>query len=330
MKKIFLYNLITVVIILFISEIFFKYILKVNHQGVSHHIVNTNLAGYKFNNKNLVKKKAFGRFVFTDENGFRISKDETKISDQKNNIYFIGGSVTFGNGIDEHKTFVGIVKKKLDKFNVINASVIGSNIKNNYFILKNKVDFNKVERIFINFSIDDIENLVKSDENLVKKSNNQENLITKLKRIKFIYNINHFMRSKSSTYVWIKGVFSNAEKNYYLNSLSAYSNKDNLIEMNNILDKFQSLNLKIKNKIVFLIIPYNFQTNKENCDEDDLPEKIIKEALEARKFTFISFKNTFCLKKNSNKLFLQYDPAHLSLSGHNEVAQYLLMSHKID
>ena len=327
MKKIILYNLITIVTLLLLSEVYFKYFLKVNHQGVSRHIVNKNLDGYKFNNRNIIKKKAFGSYIFTDENGFRISKNAKKISNNKKNIYFIGGSVTFGNGIDEHKTVVGIIKKKLNKFNVINASVIGSNIRNNYYILKNKIDFNNVEKIFINFSIDDIENLTKPDVSLVKKNDKQENLITKLKKNKWIYNINHFMRSRSATYVWIKGVFSNAEENHYLNSLSAYSDLNNLLEMNNILDKIQNLN--IKNKIVFLIIPYNFQTNKENCDNDDLPEKIIKETLKSKKFSFISLKKEFCLTNNSNKLYLRYDPAHLSLLGHNVVAKYLLKSAKI-
>ena len=32
--------------------------------------------------------------------------------EEKKKVYFIGGSTTFGNGVEEKNTFVGILKKK--------------------------------------------------------------------------------------------------------------------------------------------------------------------------------------------------------------------------
>ena len=51
------------------------------------------------------------------------------------NIYFIGGSVTFGSGVEQKNTFSGILNKKFENYNIINSSVIGSNLINNLKIL---------------------------------------------------------------------------------------------------------------------------------------------------------------------------------------------------
>ena len=73
--------------------------------------------------------------VYTDKNGFRISKNH--LEKQNQNMLFIGGSVTFGPGVIADKTFVELLNKNSD-YNIKNASVFGTNLENNTEIIKDK------------------------------------------------------------------------------------------------------------------------------------------------------------------------------------------------
>ncbi len=58
-------------------------------------------------------KKVIGEKVFTDNKGFRVKKNhEAKDKSNLKEIYFIGGSTTFGNGVLQKNTFSGILKNK--------------------------------------------------------------------------------------------------------------------------------------------------------------------------------------------------------------------------
>ena len=155
MKKIIFYNIIIISLLILSLEILFRLFLNISPQGVSPGIINTERSGLVFNYSNIKKGKVFGSKVFTDKNGFRVSKNYTN-NEKDENIFFIGGSVTFGNGIDQSKTFTGILNEKFEKINIYNAGVIGSDIKNNYLILKVllKQYHNRDTKMFLYISLD--------------------------------------------------------------------------------------------------------------------------------------------------------------------------------
>tara|TARA_B100001093_G_scaffold493580_1_gene535889 strand:- start:27 stop:1004 length:978 start_codon:yes stop_codon:yes gene_type:complete len=321
MKKVILFNILVISLVVFFLEILLRLFLDITPQGVSKGIINQELSNINFNYPNISKGKVFGSKIFTDSNGFRISPGQTSNNDSPN-IYFVGGSVTFGNGIKQSETFTGILNNRLQNINIHNLGVIGSDIKNNYNILEKKIKGKKVKKIFITFSLDDLDG-VPRDLNS-SHSINQKTLISKLKKNIILIKINNFIRSKSVIYVWTKGVIFNAEKKYYEFSLNAFNSKKNLDYLEEYLDLI-SLHVQKNNyKIEFVVLPYSQQLKVSNCKKNDFAENVIEENLIKRKFKYIKIKDFFCKEANKNKIFLKHDPAHLSKYGHKTIANIIL------
>ena len=323
MKKIFLYNLIIIFILIAIIELFFKFYLNTALQGVDSGILQQSDSDIvpSFNYPHIKNKKVFGVKVFTDSNGFRITEGEVN-EEEKKKVYFIGGSTTFGNGVEEKNTFVGILKKKITDYNVVNASVLGSDLKNNLLIVKNKIDTKNLQKIYINFALDDIRILDKQNQFSVNK-NKDQSFFNKLKRFGIVQKINVILRSKSATYVWIKGEFGNSIEQNYLNSLNLYSDKVYLKYFDYYLEEFNKLDMQLKKKITFLIIPFNQQTKKANCSNEDLAENLIKKKIRNKNFNIISLRQKFCSERKNN-FFIPQDYCHLSKPGHEFVSDILL------
>ena len=84
---------------------------------------------------------------------------------------------------------------KFSEFNVMNASVFGSNLENNLMILESLKLDNEFEKVFINFPLDDI----LSSKVLRNDKEQNTNFTSKIKSNKIINYINRFLRSKSAT-----------------------------------------------------------------------------------------------------------------------------------
>ncbi len=324
MKNIVVINIFIIFVIFAFIEATIRIFTNITPQGISPGIINLE-SNPKFNLPNIKNGKVFGKKIFTDENGFRINENFSKNDKKNKSIYFVGGSVTFGSGVKNSETFVGILQKEIKEKNFFNASVIGSNLKNNINIINTKINNHNLDRIFINFSLDDIiDTQLIDDENLnIDKKINQNNFLSKLKNNSILRTINGFIRTKSVTYVFLKGLVLNSNEKYYLHALSSFKNKKNILNFENNLDQIMVKNKELNEKITFLLIPYNYQVQKENCKKKDLAEEIIERNIRIRKFNLISFKKAFCNQKNSKNIFLKYDPSHLSPYGHQVVADII-------
>ena len=322
MKKIFIINIITVIVLLLTIEGILRMFGNLTPLGLSEGVINNKSYEPNFNNKNVRNLKVFGKKVYTDSEGFRISGKKTNYQDRNKIIYFVGGSVTFGSGVIYEDTFVGILNSKSNNVFHINSGVIGSNIKNNYFILKNKIIDKNFEKIYVNFSLDDlIMTSLINDEKADRRNN--LTILEKLKKIELFVWLNNFLRSKSVTYVYIKGFALNVPKSYYLQTIRYYKLKKNVEFMKEYLDKIEKINSKNDNKIIFLLIPYSHQINNENCLIDDFAENIIKNELNSRNLKYINFKTIFCKNESKKKIFFTNDPSHLSPYGNDVVARHL-------
>ena len=323
MKKVLLINIFIILIIILFIEGSLRIFLNITPQGLSDGILDLSNTP-NFNYPNIKDKKVFGKSVFTDESGFRIrEKPIKKLSNIKlKNIYFVGGSVTFGSGVTQSNTFSGILNSKKKNYNVINASVIGSNLKNNIDIIDKKITKKNLEYIFVNFALDD---LISSNQIDTKKENinKNKNLISNLRNNNLLGFTNKFIRSKSVTYVLLKGLIFNSVNNYYQFALRSFDKNINLESFSKNLEFIAAKNKTLNDKIVFLLIPYNQQIRGKNCFKKDDAEKYIENMFEKQKIQLIKFKEVFCKDKNKGKIFLKYDPSHLSKYGHRVVAKVL-------
>jgi hypothetical protein len=329
MKKIFFVNISLLLIIFLLFEISLRLFTNITPQGVSRGIIDQS-ANPIFNFPNVNGKKVFGEKVFTNNKGFRINQtNKTENLNKFEEIYFVGGSTTFGNGVLQKNTFSGILKENLDKINVFNSSVIGSNLDNNLLIIKKKIKKKNLKNIFVNFSIDDlsgfeiIEDIANDDDKKEIDNFQKSSLISKLKKNFILDYINKSLRSKTVTFVWLKGLFLKPEERYYKYALSNFNNKEKVLYLDRTLKQYAKQNFILNNKIIFLIIPFSNQINNENCKKTDLSEKIIENKLSKYKFRYIKFKNIFCKDLKKNEIFLKYDYSHLSIYGHTIVANTL-------
>ena len=106
MKKTIFINFIFLILLIFLIEFSLRFIFLFNVQGISNNLINQSNNGFRFNNPNLKNAKAFGVKVYTDEDGFRIKKDQV-YKEQSKDIIFVGGSVAFGPAVKAENTFIG-------------------------------------------------------------------------------------------------------------------------------------------------------------------------------------------------------------------------------
>ena len=323
MKKVLFINFLVFITILFLIEFFVRVSFDITPQGVSKGI-RDETKNPIFNFPNISNKKVFGKKVYTDENGFRISDNFIKKDDTLEEIFFVGGSVTFGSGVTQSNTFSGILEKELSKHKIFNASVIGSNIENNLQIIDEKINSKNLKYIFVNFALDDLDNLNNFKKNNTQntKKNNNSSFIERMRNNRVLIYINNFIRSKSVTYVFMKGIFLNSNERYYQYAINSF-NENNINALNLIMEKYSEKNKKLKNKMIFLMIPYSFQISDKNCNKNDFAETIIENKIINSNLKLIKFKEKFCNDDNKSQIFLKYDPGHLSEYGHTLVAKIL-------
>ena len=311
MKKTIFINFIFLILLILLIEFALRYIFLFNVQGISNNLINRSNVNFRFNNPNLKNAKAFGIKVYTDEDGFRIKKDQV-YKEQNKDILFIGGSVTFGPAVKAADTFVGKLNS-VSEYNIKNVSVFGTTFENNIQIIKNLKSKGNIEKIYISFPLDDvISNKVEIGTNNKIKD---QTLTQKLKNNKFINYINLLVRSKSASYVFVKGLVSNPQDNNYKHDINLYKNKDLLKQLNINLKELKDL--IDKNKLVFYSIPYAAQVKNNKCETKDISEKILKDIFDQNNYEIIFLHDDMCKTKKPLKFFLKNDPVHLNKKGHD-------------
>ena len=319
MKKIIFYNVIIFCFAIFSLEILARILNLSPLVGVSKNLIN-DTEELRQNNSS-VKATVFGKKVFTDKLGFRVPSIDFEHQGMGNSILLLGDSVSFGVGVDDTETFVGLMRKEKQFYNFYNTSVVGHNIKNYKQVINKYKDMENLKSLILFYCINDIHfdettNLLKPK----KKVDTDFKIISFLKNIDFILKINDLLRSKSVLYLWIKNISSDTSKRYFMYSYPAYKNpkslilvKNNLKEIKNISES-KNLNLKI------VILPYEYQTRKENCNKKYLlPQKEIIDIANSLDIKFFDYSKNFCNYESSKNLFLKYDPVHLSEEGHKFV-----------
>ena len=320
MKKLILINILVVVLIILTGEMLLRVFSNITVHGLDEGIINYEDKPI-FNYPGISNKKAFGKKIYTDTNGFRVQKKIEQEKKNKKNIYFVGGSVTFGKGVKQENTFTGILNKEIEDYNIINAGVVGSNLENNIEIIRTKINKKNLKYIFINYSLDDLANIdtiIKFNEQNIDQKNT---LYEKLKNNNLINYLNKFIRNKSVIYIMLKGYIFDIEKNFYQQALNFYKVDNNLKTLEKLIGNVSKL--ESYNKIIFIMVPYSYQIEKEKCRKDDFAEKEIVKTITNKNIRLIRFKEFFCKDENREKIFFKYDPAHLSNYGHKLVANIL-------
>ena len=118
-----------------------------------------------------------------------------------------------------------------------------------------------------------------------------------------------------------KGYIFNTDKIFYQHAINLYKSEDNLKILEKLIDNLSKLDTN--KKIIFIMIPYSYQIEGDNCNQNDIAENKIVKTINKKNIKLIRLKEYFCTDNNKEKIFFKYDPAHLSNYGHELVAKIL-------
>ena len=323
MKKIILINFFVIIAIILLLEAVVRLLNIVELQGYDKQ------AFYSENGIILSKPnnsfKVFGIESKTDKYGFRIPLNNFSYNDEKNYTLVLGDSVTFGVGVEEKNTFIGILRNNSKINNLYNSAIFGYNIESYFYILKKNLQKfdNEINKIIIFLCLNDIVSYQGAVlENKLKE--NKNSFQTKIVKNSFALKTNIFLREKSTLFVLLKGVFTDPTKRHYESMRILYDSDKNLLEFENKLIEIKEFMIKNNLNHKFVLLPYAYQI-KNNCKKELLipQEKILKifnnQNLKLKDFTY-----EFCKINNKNDLFIKYDPVHLSRYGHKYLSDLVI------
>ena len=314
MKKIFINNLLIALIFFFLLEIFLQTFGLSDLRGHGPELT--------AKQKN-VETVVFGKKVYLNSFGYRSSSIQSKYKNKNKKIVFIGDSVLFGSGVNEEQTFVSKLQKKNQEVLYINAAIIGNDLPENLDDIKKNAKLFPNSEFVIIFTLDDVENQIDQESNDDTKVNNS--FFNLLKNNFLISKVNSFLRTKSYSYLWIKGITTKPSKRYFEESLQNYNNGSSLNYFAKKIEEIKIFQERNSIKVTFVILPYEYQT-RNNCKKSNfIPQKEIKNIFIEKKITFLDLTSTFCSYQNPKKLYLNFDPVHLSVKGHETTYKYLLV-----
>ena len=323
MKKIIFINFFIVITIILFLEILIRLFNIVELQGYDEQ------AFYSENGIILSKPnnyfKVFGIKSKTDKNGFRIPIKNYSYKYVKKTTLVLGDSVTFGVGVEEKNTFIGILRNNSRANNLYNAAIFGHNIESYLYILKkNHEKFkDEINQVLIFLCLNDVvpyQGTIFENKKDLNKNKFQKNIIEN----KFALKLNIFLRERSVLFVLLKGIFTNPIKRHYDYMRALYDNEKNLVKLEKDVNEITNFLIKNNLNYKYVLLPYAHQI-KNNCQKELLkPQEMIKKIFDNQNIDIKDFTNEFCKNDNKKDLFLKYDPVHLSRYGHKYISDLVI------
>jgi len=314
LAKIFFINFFLIILLFFSLEFLFRYKEIINFNGIEKDFI-VKTKDFHFENNKNYDGKVFGIKSYTDENGFRIENNQFKYKKFSENILILGDSTSFGVGIEEPETFVGLLRKKYQNKNFYNSSVVGYHLYNYSIVIDNFFRKNYAKKITIFLNINDLHFFEAFEAN-------SELEVSYMKRL--IGTLNSFLRDKLLIYVYFKGLASNPPKRYYDALFSMYKN-ENLLLAKKYLSEIKYKSNQFKSEILVVLLPYSFQVTEGKCSDFFLfPQNKLKNILSDVNISYMDLTDSFCENKNAIELFFKFDPVHLSKKGHQHVFKKLV------
>ena len=320
MKKIIFINFVILVSMILLLEIFTNFFKLSGLMGIQSGLI-YNKNGFHYLTPNSTGK-VFKKKVYTDENGYRVPNNDFKYNGKKN-ILIIGDSQTFGNGVLEEESFIGLLRNKFKNINFYNSAVPGYQIKHHRENIKKFKNLNEIDKVFYFFTLNDVydlSNLVKTQNNIIEKDKK------KTKELQITKFLNSFLRNKSYLYMYIKGITSDPSKRWY-QSIDNFYDSNDISMTSNYFKELVVFSKKYNAELYMIVLPYEYQTR--GCKSEDFkPQKKITNILFKNKINFFDFSKNFCENISPKKYFYKFDPAHFSTLGHKLI--YKLINDKIN
>src|SRR5258708_6903533 len=157
-----------------LGELYCRYFLDINLRKTSKDFLVADPSGRVAGNAKNAKGISFGTDVFSDANGFRVP--QYYIGKTNNSaVLFLGDSVTFGVGVPEEKTFVGLFRKQVPDVTVYNSAVVGYSLVDYKRVVNSFLpEHPEIKNVYLFYCLNDFQpppgsqNTAGSDESLLK------------------------------------------------------------------------------------------------------------------------------------------------------------------
>ena len=318
MKKIILINVLIAISIIFFLEFSIRLLNIVELQGYDDQAFfsENGIIHSKPNNS----FKVYGIKSKTDKNGFRIPVNNFSYTDNKKSTLVLGDSVTFGVGVEEKNTFIGILRNNSVGNNIYNTAIFGHNIRSYLYILKkNHEQFkNEINQVIIFLCLNDIvpyQGAIFEKDKINK--NKFKNIIIKNS---LAINLNIFLRERSALFVLLKGMFTNPIERHYNYMRALYDNEKNIVEFEKNVNEITEYMIRNNLNYNYVLLPYAHQI-RNDCQKELLkPQEIIESIFSNQNIILKNYTYELCKINNKNDLFIKYDPVHLSRYGHKYIS----------
>lgn len=258
------------------------------------------------------KGYSFDNSLELDSLGF-IKSICSQMDKKKDNILFLGDSVTQGVGVDSDSTFVAkLACSYNDSINIINASLIGYKFSDYYNVVETLVTENDIslKMVVINYCLNDV-----YSNNVKGMGANSKSLFGKILT---------YPKENSYLYIWLKNILFDRKKAYYIYDSNLYKEKELLQNLNSnaqlLLSQCKQHNIELK----IVIHPYEYQI-RENNTNLFFPQDEIQAILNDLDIS-VYRSEEFLAKRiqKSEDLYLYGDGIHFSKKGHSLLLDFYL------
>ncbi len=258
---------------------------------------------------------SFGTDVYSDQNGFRINPARAE-EKKPEAILFLGDSVTFGVGVPEEKTFVGMFRHSAPEITVYNSAVVGFSIPDYQRVVDNFVPQHpEIKTVYLFYCLNDFH---ASADHAQDAGNPDFEKSVKLRAASVFSEINEFFGSHSKFYVFITGKLIDPAKKFFQTDYNLYNVDGQKFDA--VMQPITEINQKLRagniNFVVFLN-PYESQL-RSGAENDLMPQRKVEQYLSQHNIRFVETTDDF-KKFPSATEFLFADPMHLSEKGHQIV-----------
>ncbi len=327
-------------IIFLIGEFATRYFNHITFFGNSKNLFLPRAFGLSQGNAKNIEAVSFGSKVFTDQYGFRIPEHQSARSkaSKRKALFILGDSVAFGPGLDEEKTFSGMLRAEFPNLEVYNSSVIGystrdyRNVVNSFPLVAKGIDY-----VFLLFCLNDISNESATeirqfidDSRNVNGSNGQstqtQSFVDILKGIEFFAAMNEFLRSNSKLYLLLKGILTDPQARYWEADYRLYLEANHARFSSGMRELAEIAAILRRDSIPFTVIiaPYEFQLRSPD-EAILLPQRKLHNYFARHSIDYIDSTPWFIKQHTeSRKFFLTYDPMHFSGQGHELIRNIIV------
>ncbi len=319
--------------VLVIVELLVRVTTNVGRLGTSADLFVNQAFGESIGNAPNVKTITFGVEVHIDEQGFRTDPGgDAPIHANDDLLLILGDSVAFGVGVEFEQTVAAQLASAFPEFHTYNTAVIGYGVNDYHNVTR--VVFPRyadtINQVLLIFCLNDV-SVVSAAEIKAKVANAIDTQpvvlragidVQSLKENSFIRSANSYLRAQSSLYVWIRGSVTDPQTRYWQSELANYQrlSDEALAE---ILDPIRNIaELYDTAEVPFTIFVMPFAGQME-LSESSLPQQKLVAFFASKGIDYIDLLPRFRAGKHPKKLFLPYDPMHLSPEGHEILFQVI-------